>query len=60
MAEQIDREELGEAKKTLGEVEQNLGHDDRQVTGANGASPGTVRGLAILPLAEWGRSALGP
>lgn len=35
MAEQIDREELGEAKKTLGEVERKLGHDDPEVTGAN-------------------------
>lgn len=35
MAEQIDREELGEAKKTLGEVEQKLGQDDPEVTGAN-------------------------
>jgi predicted ATP-binding protein involved in virulence len=35
MAEQIDREELSEAKKTLGEVEQKLGHDDPEVTGAN-------------------------
>lgn len=35
MAEQIDREELSEAKKTLGEVEQKLGQDDPEVTGAN-------------------------
>ena len=35
MAEQIDREELREAKKSLGEVEQKLGQDDPEVTGAN-------------------------
>ena len=35
MAEQIDREELSEAKKTLGEVEEKLGQDDPEVTGAN-------------------------
>jgi predicted ATP-binding protein involved in virulence len=35
MAEQIDREELTEAKMTLGEVKQKLGQDDPEVTGAN-------------------------
>jgi len=35
MAGEIDREDLGEAKKTLGEVEQKLGPDDPEVTGAN-------------------------
>ena len=35
MGEQIDREELAEAKKTLGEVEQKLGENDPEVTGAN-------------------------
>ena len=35
MAEQIDREELSEAKKTLGEVERKLGQGDPEVTGAN-------------------------
>jgi predicted ATP-binding protein involved in virulence len=35
MAEEIDREDLGEAKKTLGEVEEKLGQDDPEVTGAN-------------------------
>lgn len=35
MADEIDREDLGEAKKTLGEVEEKLGQDDPEVTGAN-------------------------
>lgn len=35
MANEIDREDLGEAKKTLGEVEEKLGQDDPEVTGAN-------------------------
>lgn len=35
MADEIDREDLGEAKKTLGQVEQKLGQDDPEVTGAN-------------------------
>ena len=35
MAVEIDREDLGEAKKTLGEVEEKLGQDDPEVTGAN-------------------------
>ena len=35
MAKEIDREDLSEAKKTLGEVEQKLGQDDPEVTGAN-------------------------
>jgi predicted ATP-binding protein involved in virulence len=35
MAQQIDREDLDEAKKTLGEVEEKLGGDDPEVTGAN-------------------------
>ncbi|MFC5861726.1 AAA family ATPase [Acidicapsa dinghuensis] len=35
MANEIDREDLGEAKKTLGEVEQKLGQADPEVTGAN-------------------------
>jgi len=35
MAVEIDREDLGDAKKTLGEVEEKLGRDDPEVTGAN-------------------------
>lgn len=35
MAVEIDREDLGEAKKTLREVEEKLGQDDPEVTGAN-------------------------
>ena len=35
MADEIDREDLGEAKRTLGVVEEKLGQDDPEVTGAN-------------------------
>jgi predicted ATP-binding protein involved in virulence len=35
MAEQIDREDLGAAKSSLQEVEDKLGQDDPEVTGAN-------------------------
>jgi hypothetical protein len=35
MASEIEKEQLDNARKTLAEVEQTLGKDDPEVTGAN-------------------------